>query len=251
MALFSMFHLFTLWLNAWKVIHHSILQWDIHDKAWIIYQLHDAIWKSLQEWLEPLKIIYSSLNGLLTIFVITAQAIRLDSWKQAIGLAIGSSLGIVDISYIWDWSTIKRFYNKHISFHPHANNCIIFLQCKKTFLLYHCLCNYIRHSEVGGMDREPHSTWVGCLMGCLWDRTREMDRNKGEAPLSNKGCDVQWRDTMISVKTCQWSYWVGVLPKECLWDAHGNNMLVLSWFRIVSSPTCFQVWPLINLLVKC
>ena len=158
-----------------------------HDKTWIIYQLHDAIWKSLQEWLEPLKIIYSSLNGLLTIFVITAQAIRLDSWKQAIGLAIGSSLGIVDISFIWDWSTIKRFYNKYISFHPHANNCIIFLQCKKTFLLYHCLCNYIRHSEVGGMDREPHSTWVGCLMGCPWDRTRGTKRNEREAPLS------QWR----------------------------------------------------------
>ena len=46
-----------------------------------------------------------------------------------------------------------------VSFHPHINNCIIFLQCKKTFLLYHyCLCNCIRHSEVGVEDTEPHST---------------------------------------------------------------------------------------------
>jgi len=25
-----------------------------------------------------------------------------------------------------------------------------------------------------------------------------MDRNEGEAPLSNKGCDVQWRDTLYN-----------------------------------------------------
>ena len=139
-----------------------------------------------------------------------------------------------------------------VSFHPHINNCIIFLQCKKTFLLYHyCLCKCIRHSEVGVEDTEPHSTWVGCLMGCPWDRTRGTKRNEREAPLSNEGWDVQWRDTMISGETGQWSYWVGVLPKECLWNVHENNILVLSWFRIVSSPTCFQVLPLINLLVKC
>ena len=40
-------------------------------------------------------------------------------------------------------------------------------------------------------------------MGCSWDRTHRIDRNKGEAPLSDQGWDVQWRDTMISGETGQ------------------------------------------------
>ena len=150
---------------------------------------------------------------------------------------------------------------------PFIHMLIIFHRCKKTFLLYHCLCNCIRHSEVGGMDREPHSTWVGCLMGCLWDRTHEMYRSEREAPLSDWGWDVQLRDTTISGETGQWSrfsiqrmslgcpsdWWVN--SKQAYYfgslASNENNILVLSWFRIVSSPTCFQTLPLINLLVKC
>jgi len=40
-----------------------------------------------------------------------------------------------------------------------------------------------------------------------------MDRNKGEAPFSDQGWDVQWRDTMISGETGQWRYWIDVLSK--------------------------------------
>ena len=44
-----------------------------------------------------------------------------------------------------------------------------------------------------------------------------MDRNEGEAPLSDRG---SMRDTMIGGETGQWRYWVDVLSKECLWNVH-------------------------------
>jgi len=40
-------------------------------------------------------------------------------------------------------------------------------------------------------------------MGYPWDRTHGTDTNEGEAPLSNEGWDVQWRDTTISGETGQ------------------------------------------------
>jgi len=79
---------------------------------------------------------------------ITAQAICMEIAKyiqllkkQVIGLAIGSSLRIVVFSFI------------------------IFLQCKKTLPLYHCLCNCVRHSEVGGVDRESPFCMSGMSNG--------------------------------------------------------------------------------------